>query len=230
MIDLFKLVEFLKNNYKADILDKYWWQNSGSFEVVITSILTQQSKWEKVQLSIQNLKKYQLLEINALANISFEMLSSLIKPSGFYNQKAKNIILISQNIKNEYENFENFKQNVSKEWLINQKGIGLESCDSILCYGCYHEVMVVDNYTKKLLNILGYEFENYHEIQNFLVEQISLNFNQINKLYNFDISLCEFYARFHGKIVEFAKQNFLPRNNIKEKALNELKLLFDYSF
>jgi hypothetical protein len=61
-----------------------------------------------------------------------------------------------QNIIDEFDSLDNFKANVTREWLINQKGFGYESSDSVLCYFAYRDVMVVDNYTLKLLKKLGF--------------------------------------------------------------------------
>ena len=103
----------------------------------------------------------------------------------------------------EFGDFENFKENVSREWLLAQNGIGQETADSILCYVCFREVMVVDKYTQKLLANKGMEFLEYEDIQYFLQTGIENRFNEISKENENDLNLC--YARFHGMIVEFMK-------------------------
>jgi endonuclease-3 related protein len=67
--------------------------------------------------------------------------------------------------------------------------------------------MVVDKYTSKLLSRFGYEFESYEELQEWLVYGINENYDKISKLYGYEISLNRIYCRFHGKIVEYMKQN-----------------------
>ncbi len=202
----YEILKILKTNgYIADKHDRYWWPNSGSFEVVVGTILTQQTKWQKVEKSLKNLKNNDLLSLQAIANIDIPTLATFIKPSGFYNTKAKRLKQLSYNIVHEFGDFENFKKNVSREWLLDQKGVGFESADSILCYACFREVFVIDSYTHRLLYALGYEFEDYHDIQEWMVNGIKLNLDSLYDLYGYDITLHEVYARFHGKIVEFAK-------------------------
>jgi endonuclease-3 related protein len=202
----YEILEILK---KADLLkderDPYWWPNSGTFDVVVGSILTQQSKWERVEKSLYNLKINNYLDLNKLAKIDVEELAFLIKPSGFYNTKAVRLKALSNAIIKDFENFENFKENVSRSWLLGQKGIGEESADSILCYACYRDILVVDNYTKKLLKSLGYEFETYSQMQEWMMDGIESNLNRVYKLYNREVNLSTIYSRFHGKIVELGK-------------------------
>ncbi len=183
---------------------KFWWPNYGSFEVVVGAILTQNTKWENVQKALEQwrmengewrMENIILYDINYLAEI--------IKPVGFYNQKSKRLIALSRNILNDFGDFENFKENVDREWLLSQKGIGYETADSILCYACKREIMVVDAYTKRLLKKHGYEFETYDDLREWCERGIEENWNKLTNIYENNLNLC--YARFHGKIVEYMK-------------------------
>ncbi len=199
-----------KMGYLKEKRDEFWWPNSGSFEVVVGAILTQQTKWQKVEKSLANLEGK--LSLEKLASIDLKELQSLIKPSGFYNTKAKYIKGLCKSILEEFGSFESFKDEVSREWLLSQRGIGQESADSILCYACYRAVFVVDSYTDRLLRAFGYEFESYDEIQEWMQRGILENVNESE--------LHKVYARFHGKIVEFAK-DFVKG---KKVDIEELKL------
>jgi endonuclease-3 related protein len=202
----FELLKALKDaGYRADERDPNWWPNSGTFEVVVGAILTQQTKWQKVEKSLENLKKEGLLSLDALAEADIKKLQILIKPSGFYNTKAKRLQQLCRNILSEFGDFENMCENVTRSWLLQQKGVGEESADAILNYACGREIMVVDSYTQRLLNALGYAFESYSEIQAWLSEGIAENLSETAKLYGDTLPLSTIYSRFHGKIVEYAK-------------------------
>lgn len=209
----FDLLVFLKNlALLKDTKDPFWWDNSGSFEVVVGAILVQNTKWESVKISIKNLKSHQLLDVESLANCNLDLLQSLILKCGFFRQKAQRLQNLSKNIMLDFGDFENFKENATQEWLLKQKGLGLESVDSILNYGFYRDVMVVDRYTQRLLGQLGFEFEDYSEIQMWLQNGIIEHFDEVKKLYDGKIdgiSLAQVYARFHAKIVEFSKNHKL---------------------
>lgn len=72
--------------------------------------------------------------------------------------------------------------------------------------------MVVDSYTNRLVKSFGYEFESYEDLKNWLEYGINENFDKITRLYDYKVSLNMIYCRFHGKIVEFMKnQKANPR-------------------
>jgi endonuclease-3 related protein len=180
--------------------DPYWWPNSGTFEVLVGAILTQNTKWERVEESLQTLREHNVLDLNSLASIPRGTLEKLIKRSGFYKTKAKYIQTLCQAVQKEFGDFETFCETVDRPWLLSQKGIGEESCDAILNYGCKREVFVVDKYTQKLLAKIGYEFDAYEEIQNWMQKGLK----GWEKIYP-DFELARVYALFHGMIVQAVK-------------------------
>jgi len=92
----FELFKFLKieKGYLKELRDPLWWPNSKSFKVVVGAILTQQTKWQKVEKALENLKANDLLDLKSLSNCDEKLLATLIKPSGFYNTKAKRFKLL----------------------------------------------------------------------------------------------------------------------------------------
>lgn len=146
-----------------------WLENQGlsDFELLISVILTQNTKWDNVLKALNNLKNAQISSLEQLLNLSNLELATLIKPSGFYNTKAKRLKELASNILDTYSDIENFKKNVDREWLLNTKGLGFESVDSILNYLCKREILVVDSYTQRLAMHLSYEFENYEDLREF---------------------------------------------------------------
>ncbi len=205
----YELLIFLKDKNLIEEKEEFWWPSNSDFEIFLGAILTQNTKWLNVEKSLANLKKLNLLSLEALAKVDLEILILAITSSGFKNQKSIRIKLLAKNIIEEFATFNSFKQNVSKTWLLNQKGIGLETADAILCYACHQEFMVVDKYTARLLKYFGFEFESYEDLQAWCEYGINENFDKIIELYGHDISLNKLYCRFHGKIVEFMKNNKL---------------------
>ena len=209
----YDLLHALKNmGYLKTTRDPLWWPQSSTFEVIIGTILTQQTRWEKVEESLANLKEGDLISLEALSRAEVGQIATLIKPSGFYNTKAERLKMLCANILDDFGTFEVFQNEVTRDWLIEQKGIGMESADSILCYGCGRDVLVVDSYTHRLLEAFGYSFESYMQIQTWMQEGIEANFDKITQMYDNEITLHTIYARFHGKIVEFAKEHIRGQN------------------
>jgi len=182
--------------------DPWWWPQSGSFEVIAGAVLTQNTKWQNVEKALANLQNSDTLNLKDIASMPREKLAGLIKPSGFYNTKAKYLQNLCQNIQSGFGDFTSFCEGVSREWLLGQKGLGEESCDAILNYACYREIFVVDRYTHRLLSACGYEFERYEDIQQWAMETIG-GYEEVFA----DMELAQVYARLHGMIVEYAKED-----------------------
>ncbi len=196
-----------KSGYLKTHRDPLWWPNSGTQEVIFGAILTQQTKWERVEESLSNLRQAGLDSLESLADTDTQIITALIKPSGFYNTKAQRLKMLCRHILEDFGSFEVFQERVDRGWLLEQKGIGMESADSILCYGCKKEVFVVDSYTGRLLEAFGYRFDSYEEVQEWIVEGLQGNMDKIYELYGREVPHHQLYARFHGKIVEFSKES-----------------------
>jgi len=208
LADSFELLAALKDaGYLQTTRDPLWWPYSGTERVVIGALLTQQTKWERVEESLALLEAEGMCSLASLASAHPDEIKACIKPSGFYNTKAERLKLLAANILETYGTFSAFQEQTERDWLLSQKGIGMESADSILCYACHRPVMVVDSYTSRLLDTLGYTFENYMQIQEWMHEGIEADENRVRALYGEDVPLSKVYARFHGKIVEFAKNH-----------------------
>jgi len=211
--DLFKKLHTL--GYPKNLRDPYWWPNSGTFEVVIGAILTQNTKWESVEKSLNNLKQEEEITINSILSKDTVLIADMIKPSGFYNTKAKRIKKLTQNILDDFGCFDSFRDSVSREWLLGQEGIGYESADSILNYCCYKEEMVADKYSYNLLCAIGYELENYEDIKEWLASGIESNLDKVCEIYGKkEGGIARFFALFHGAIVEFCKS--VKKDNYQE--------------
>lgn len=187
-----------------------WLENRGlsEFEILISVILTQNTNWKNVLKALDNLRKQGIDSLEQIDHLTDKDLALLIKPSGFYNTKAKRIKNFVSKILKEFETLENFKNLVSREWLLNIKGLGYESVDSVLNYLCKREILVVDSYTNRLALALGYEFENYEELREFFESGIESNQEELCKLLDKKCELFELYQIFHALIVAFAKISF----------------------
>ncbi|HHD0453475.1 TPA: 3-methyladenine DNA glycosylase [Campylobacter coli] len=183
-------------------------QSLSDFELLISVILTQNTKWDNVLKALNNLKNARILSLEQLSNLSNLELATLIKPSGFYNTKAKRLKELANKILDTYSDIENFKKNVDREWLLNTKGLGFESVDSILNYLCKREILVVDSYTQRLATHLGYEFENYEELREFFESGIENEQENLCQILEKKCELFELYQIFHAAIIAFGKVAF----------------------
>ncbi|MBX1886450.1 endonuclease III domain-containing protein [Campylobacter peloridis] len=197
-------------NANIEYKDFEWLENSNlsEFEILISVVLTQNTNWKNVLKALANLKQANITKLDDLQNLSTQDLALLIKPSGFYNTKAKYIKNFIQKYFQDFSFFEIFKDAVDREWLLGIKGFGQESADGILNYICKKEVLVVDAYSAKIANYLGYEYQSYDELADFFKKDIAKNQQELSILLKKECELYELYQIFHALIVSFCKMHF----------------------
>ncbi|VVB90173.1 Endonuclease III [uncultured archaeon] len=177
----------------------HWWPADTPFEVVVGTILTQQTKWENVERAIRNLKERGLMEAKLLSRVDTEELEGLIRCTGFYRQKAKRLKDISGFF---FENPDVLTKHEAelRDELLSLNGVGEETADSIVLYAADKPRFVIDAYTKRMCGCMGIEGD-YGRLQ-------TLFENSLPK----DVSL---YKEFHALIVEYGKQ-FCGRKRCNE--------------
>jgi len=123
-------------------------------EVIIGALLTQRTNWNNVELALYNMRAAKKLSLGAIARCRPEKLAQLVKPAGFYLTKAHYLSGLARFIVRKYGSIENMKQRscfLLREELLDQKGIGPETADSILLYALDKPVFVIDEYTRRLV-------------------------------------------------------------------------------
>ena len=146
----------------AILLDHYgnvgWWPGDTDDEILVGSILTQNTSWSNVEKSIRKLKEADLLSVNAIASSSPAVLAPLIRSSGYYNQKAERLVGICRAIVKRYGSLAAMREipiNEVSDFLISLNGIGEETRDSIMNYALDLPVFVVDKYTLRIFGRTG---------------------------------------------------------------------------
>ncbi len=193
---------------------QHWWpvdrryhqthSSDPRFEIIVGAILTQNTAWTNVEKALDNLKKQNALTINALAQRKEHDLKTMIKPSGFYNQKARRLKHFASYIHHEYQgDLQNFFSRDAPEIrheLLSLEGIGPETADSILLYAGNHPVFVVDAYTKRLCRRFPFHvlIDSYENIQHFFENELQ---HSVPKT-----ELITTYKEFHALLVEQAKR------------------------
>ncbi|MGE5329917.1 MAG: endonuclease III domain-containing protein [Deltaproteobacteria bacterium] len=155
-----------------------WWPGDTSLEIVFGCILTQNVSWKNVEEAIIKLKEKNLINLEAIINVSDENLGLLLKSTRYYNQKAVNIKSFCSNMLDSFDgNLDNlFSMDIPKlrEYLLSLKGIGKETADSIILYAANKPIFVVDAYTKRIFSRLGYfnKDSSYDEVQAFFMKNL----------------------------------------------------------
>ena len=136
-----------------------WWPARTPFEVIVGAILTQSTAWGNVELAIANLSDARLLTPAAMRRVRVSRLATLIRPTGYFRQKAKKLKAFVQFLHAAYGGSLRrmfLTPTVElREKLLSVHGIGPETADSILLYAGNHPVFVVDAYTHRIFGRHG---------------------------------------------------------------------------
>ena len=137
----------------------HWWPAQSRFEVIVGAILTQSTSWGNVERAIANLRSARMLTPPALRKARPSRLAALIRPSGYFRQKARKLKAFVEFLRLAYgESLERMFQTPTlelREQLLSVHGIGPETADSILLYAGNHPVFVVDAYTHRIFGRHG---------------------------------------------------------------------------
>jgi endonuclease-3 related protein len=133
----------------------HWWPAESRWEMIVGAYLTQNTSWTNVEKALSNLRSARMLTIDAIRRTSQSHLETLIRPSGYFRQKAQNLKIFVEFLDRRYAGslsrmFARPTLELRDE-LLALKGVGPETADSILLYAGNHPVFVVDAYTRRIL-------------------------------------------------------------------------------
>jgi endonuclease III related protein len=145
--------------YYTALLSRYgpqnWWPARSRFEVIVGAYLTQNTNWSNVEKALLNLRRARRLSVSAMRATPIDELETLVRPSGYFRQKARNLKTFIAFLDERYSGSLSrmFAEPTAKlrGELLEIKGVGPETADSILLYAGNHPIFVVDAYTRRVL-------------------------------------------------------------------------------
>lgn len=186
-------------------MDKNYHEKHGSdprFEIMVGAILTQNTAWSNVEKALISLKSKNTLDIKKISEIDIKSLQNMIKPSGFFNQKAKRLKNLASHLHDHYHDnlsyfFDRAVDDI-REGLLSLNGIGPETADSILLYAGNLPIFVVDAYTKRICKRLPLETNvSYDEIRQYFERELGKKYSKEK--------LTQIYNELHALIVVLGK-------------------------
>jgi endonuclease-3 related protein len=157
-------------------------------EVILGAILTQNTAWTNAEKALLVLLEKGLLNQEVLRRCEVNEVAQLIRPSGYYKQKARKIKAVLDFLKS--------RRKITRDHLLCVWGVGPETADSILLYAYHQPFFVVDAYTKRLLAHLGIlgEGARYDQVQRVFHEALPLDATLFNE--------------YHALVVEHGKRYY----------------------
>lgn len=178
-----------------------WWPAKTPFEVIVGAILTQNAAWTNVERAIRNLRSAGLLSLSALEKVPLRRLETLVRPSGYFRQKARKLKAFCKFLRAEYGGSlrRMFAEPtpVLRERLLGVFGIGPETADSILLYAGGHGVFVVDAYTKRIMIRHGWANErtSYEELRLMFEERFPGHVKRYNEFHALIVNAGKYFCR-----------------------------------
>lgn len=152
-----------------------WWPAQSRFEVIVGAFLTQNTSWKNVEPAIMNLSRARVLTVSGIRAIPRKRLELLVRPSGYFRQKARRLKIFVRFLDKSYRgSLERMFRRPTSELrneLLALEGVGPETADSILLYAGGHPVFVLDAYTRRLFDadrhgiIPNVRSANYEELR-----------------------------------------------------------------
>lgn len=164
--------------------------------VLIEAVLAQITSWRNVKLAMGNLEKAEADSLKGVNRLSRRKLEELIRPAGFYKQKGEYLLTLLKFVLKQggIKELEKMPIEELRRKLLELKGIGRETADSILLYALEKPVFVIDEYTRRLLKAKKITSEkNYEKLRQLFEKNIPRNWR--------------LYQDFHALIVINAKNN-----------------------
>lgn len=178
---------------------QHWWPAETPLEMIIGAILTQSAAWTNVEKAIHNLKSNGSLSVQWLRSLPRDELARLIRPSGYYNVKARKIKAFVDWLAEEYSGDLNRLFALSaaqlRSELLSVHGVGEETADSIILYAAHRPIFVIDAYTCRITACLGLapRDETYAAYQALFMDNLPHDESLFNEYHALLVQ--------HGKIV-----------------------------
>jgi endonuclease-3 related protein len=169
--------------YYTALISRYgqqnWWPARSRIEVIVGAYLTQNTNWNNAERALLNLRKAEKLSTKAIRDVPLAELETLVRSSGYFRQKARNLKTFVAFLDHQY--FGSLTRMFAaptgklRAELLELNGVGPETADSILLYAGNHPVFVVDAYTRRVLQRHGVidKKTGYEEIRAMIEHSIS---------------------------------------------------------
>jgi endonuclease-3 related protein len=185
-----------------------WWPAETPFEVCVGAILTQNTAWSNVEKAIAALKAAGILTPEGVRDVDPDRLAALIRPAGYFNVKSRRLKDFIEWLYSRHGG--SLERMFAGDWcllrdeLMTVRGIGPETCDSILLYAGQKPTFVVDAYTRRLFHRLGLlpERAGYEETRALFMESLPPEVALFNEYHALIVEQCKQFCRTRPRCAE----------------------------
>jgi endonuclease-3 related protein len=166
-------------------------------EITLGAVLTQNTSWKNVEKALDNLLDAGALSAADIADIPVEELQALIRPSGYFRQKAGRLKELIPLIFGKTGNGGDCSPD--RDFLLSLRGIGPETADSILLYAYNRATFIADLYTRRFHARLAGDkkIDKYESVKSIFENGLPGD--------------AELYGEYHALIVKHGKEHCSAR-------------------
>lgn len=181
-----------------DIYGSAGWWPGDTESIMIGAILTQQTRWENVEKALLNLDAAGIKTLEDIRIAEDDIIMDAVRCTGYYRLKTGRLKELSLFVaeKGGVEALRRMPKDELRKGLLDVRGVGAETADSILCYGLNMPSFVIDSYTERISGCAG----------------ISVKKDRLKELFEKVLpDSAEMYQTCHGWFVEYAKEYCVKR-------------------
>jgi endonuclease-3 related protein len=192
---------------------QHWWPGETPFEVSAGAILTQNTSWDNVSKAISNLKAKGMLDPVVLYNLPHEAIAEAIRPAGYFNVKAQRlhafVSFLAERFNGSLDDMFSIGLEGLRPMLLDIKGIGPETADSILLYAGRLPSFVVDAYTVRALlrHDLIDQDAAYEDVRSLFMDHLQEDTALFNEYHALWVALGKQYCKKNRPLCEACPLN-----------------------
>jgi len=150
-----------------------WWPAESPWEIMVGAILVQQTNWESVAGVLEALRSRGLLDVDAIDELPQEELEAILRPTGFFRQKAKNIKAMASYLRAHHRSDPMHllcqDTEAARRELLSLPGIGNETADVILLFAGGKPCFIAAAYVSRVLGRTGMlDSGDYQEVKGLM--------------------------------------------------------------
>ncbi len=177
----------------STLLNQYgpqgWWPADSRLEMAVGAILVQNTSWLNSARAIDELRRRDLLDAEAIVDHPAVEIEEALRPSGFYRQKAARIKRFCRwlILEGGFDALDSRDTWELRRSMLELNGVGPETADCILLYALQRPLFVADAYARRILGRTGFvdraRVSDYELTRQAIESQSNLDADAFNELH-----------------------------------------------
>lgn len=180
---------------------QHWWPGHTAYEIAAGAILTQHTAWRNAARALTALRRQGLLSPERVVALGEAALATVIRPAGTYRAKARALLgftgWLIDHAGGRFGPLRRAPLDALRRDMLDLRGLGPETVDSILLYAAHRPVFVADGYARRVLvrhRLLASRI-TYEEARLFVEAHLPSDPSLFNELHALIVAVGKKYCR-----------------------------------